>query len=75
MIRFKKILLAAATLAALIALGAMARAADAPAGEAEPQPSPSRQTWCFSGLFGTYDQAQLQRGFKVYHEVCCNCHR
>ena len=26
-------------------------------------------------MFGTYDQAQLQRGFKVYHDVCGNCHR
>ncbi|MGO8799780.1 MAG: cytochrome c1 [Roseiarcus sp.] len=39
------------------------------------QPEPSRQSWSFSGLFGTYDQAQLQRGFKVYREVCSNCHR
>jgi cytochrome c1 len=39
------------------------------------QPSPPRQSWSFSGLFGIYDQAQLQRGFKVYKEVCSNCHR
>ena len=25
-------------------------------------------------MFGTYDQAQLQRGFQVYKEVCSNCH-
>jgi ubiquinol-cytochrome c reductase cytochrome c1 subunit len=30
--------------------------------------------WSFSGLFGQYDQAQLQRGFKVYREVCSQCH-
>jgi ubiquinol-cytochrome c reductase cytochrome c1 subunit len=30
--------------------------------------------WSFSGPFGTYDQAQLQRGFKVYREVCSQCH-
>ena len=46
-----------------------------PATEAgEEQPSPTRQSWSFSGLFGTFDQAQLQRGFKVYHDVCANCH-
>lgn len=28
----------------------------------------------FEGPFGTYDQAQLQRGFKVYKEVCASCH-
>ncbi|MGJ3647228.1 cytochrome c1 [Sphingomonas sp. GlSt437] len=26
------------------------------------------------GVFGKYDLAQLQRGFKVYREVCSNCH-
>jgi ubiquinol-cytochrome c reductase cytochrome c1 subunit len=26
------------------------------------------------GPFGTFDQAQLQRGFKVFREVCSNCH-
>jgi cytochrome c1 len=39
------------------------------------QPKPGRQSWSFSGLFGTYDQAQLQRGFQVYKEVCSNCHK
>ena len=24
--------------------------------------------------FGTFDHAQLQRGFQVYKEVCSNCH-
>jgi cytochrome c1 len=33
-----------------------------------------RQEWSFSGVLGTYDQAQLQRGFKVYSEVCSRCH-
>ena len=41
------------------------------AGEA---PQPPRQKWSFSGPFGTYDRAQLQRGFKVYREVCSVCH-
>lgn len=26
------------------------------------------------GVFGTYDRAQLQRGFQVYKEVCAACH-
>lgn len=30
--------------------------------------------WSFEGPFGEYDQAQLQRGFKVYREVCSQCH-
>ena len=28
----------------------------------------------FEGPFGTFDQGQLQRGYKVYHEVCAACH-
>jgi ubiquinol-cytochrome c reductase cytochrome c1 subunit len=35
---------------------------------------PPRQSWTFSGPFGHYDATQLQRGFKVYREVCGNCH-
>ena len=35
---------------------------------------PPRQSWSFSGPFGVYDRGQLQRGFKVYREVCGNCH-
>jgi len=30
--------------------------------------------WSFEGPFGKFDQAQLQRGFKVYREVCSACH-
>jgi ubiquinol-cytochrome c reductase cytochrome c1 subunit len=28
----------------------------------------------FEGPFGTYDQAQLQRGLQVYTEICSACH-
>jgi ubiquinol-cytochrome c reductase cytochrome c1 subunit len=28
----------------------------------------------FDGPFGTFDQGQLQRGYKVYREVCASCH-
>lgn len=38
------------------------------------QVEPPRLKWSFSGPFGTYDQAQLQRGFKIYREVCAACH-
>lgn len=30
--------------------------------------------WHFSGMFGSYDRAALQRGLKVYREVCAACH-
>ena len=35
---------------------------------------PELQRWTFSGMFGTFDEAQLQRGFQVYREVCAGCH-
>ena len=37
-------------------------------------PVPPPQKWSFSGPFGKFDEAQLQRGFKVYKEVCSACH-
>ncbi len=33
-----------------------------------------RQSWPFAGFFGTFDRAQLQRGYQVYTEVCASCH-
>tara|TARA_Y100000590_G_scaffold241037_1_gene271042 strand:- start:589 stop:1347 length:759 start_codon:yes stop_codon:yes gene_type:complete len=30
--------------------------------------------WSFDGLTGTYDRSSLQRGYKVYREVCAGCH-
>ena len=30
--------------------------------------------WSFDGPFGTFDRAQLKRGFQVYKEVCAACH-
>jgi ubiquinol-cytochrome c reductase cytochrome c1 subunit len=35
---------------------------------------PAEQSWSFAGVFGKYDKAQLQRGLKVYKEVCSACH-
>jgi ubiquinol-cytochrome c reductase cytochrome c1 subunit len=31
-------------------------------------------TFASDGIFGKFDREQLQRGFKVYTEVCSNCH-
>jgi ubiquinol-cytochrome c reductase cytochrome b/c1 subunit len=41
---------------------------------AEEEVLPPRLKWSFAGPFGRYDRAQLQRGFKIYREVCQNCH-
>src|SRR5262245_64368686 len=60
--------LGAALLATSLAAGAGALWA---AGE---ETQVERQPWTFSGIFGKFDEAQLQRGFKVYTEVCQRCH-
>ena len=48
-------------------------AAAAPAA-ATTQVNPQDVHWSFEGPLGMYDQAQLQRGYKVYREVCSSCH-
>ena len=68
--RFKTSFAVPAALALMITAGAVVLA------EAEDdQPNPPQQSWSFYGVFGKYDQAQLQRGFQVYREVCSTCHR
>ncbi len=64
--------LRAAALAMGVGLAFAALGAGA-AGAAE-QVQPPREKWSFSGPFGKFDPGQLQRGFKVYREVCANCH-
>lgn len=73
MIFARKLLMfaAACALAAMTALGAAAAADCDPT---VPPPPPPRIKWSFAGPFGLYDQAQLQRGLKIYREVCQNCH-
>ncbi|MCP4380005.1 MAG: cytochrome c1 [Hyphomicrobiales bacterium] len=39
-----------------------------------PLKKPPLLDWSFSGVFGKYDAAQLQRGLQVYREVCAACH-
>ena len=41
---------------------------------AHESPTPPKSRWSFAGPFGKFDQGQLQRGFKVYKEVCQACH-
>ena len=35
---------------------------------------PPAQKWSFAGPFGKFDRGALQRGLKVYKEVCSACH-
>ncbi|MGZ8363078.1 MAG: cytochrome c1 [Caulobacteraceae bacterium] len=60
----------AAILAGALALTATAAPVLAKTTEAHPK----EVEWSFTGPFGKFDQAQLQRGFKVYQEVCASCH-
>ena len=33
-----------------------------------------KHKWSFNGITGTFDRPALQRGYKVYREVCSGCH-
>jgi ubiquinol-cytochrome c reductase cytochrome c1 subunit len=35
---------------------------------------PKQMTWAFDGVTGKFDYESIQRGFKVYKEVCSACH-
>ena len=51
---------------AALALGLVA----GPALGATTHEHPHELAWSFQGPFGKFDKAQLQRGYKVYREVC-----
>jgi cytochrome c1 len=59
---------------ALVLAGALAAMAWPASAQLTEQVPPPRLKWSFAGPFGKYDEAQLQRGFKIYREVCANCH-
>ena len=60
-------LFTATVVAALTGLCGVAQAAEG----GEPLPEVN---WSWSGIFGTFDLASLQRGFQVYNDVCSGCH-
>ncbi|MBI1200743.1 MAG: cytochrome c1 [Phenylobacterium sp.] len=59
---------------ALAALGLSLVVAAPAASAAEQKPVMKHLEWSFQGPFGKFDTAQLQRGYKVYREVCSSCH-
>ena len=65
MLRKLSLAAAFAGLLALAAPSAMAGSTSLPLREAH---------WSFESPLGMYDQQQLQRGFKIYKEVCSACH-
>jgi cytochrome c1 len=60
----------ALALTAGLALGAQT----VQAAETAHGPKVEMQSWSFAGPFGRFDKGQLQRGYKVYKEVCAACH-
>jgi ubiquinol-cytochrome c reductase cytochrome b/c1 subunit len=61
------------TILALVAAGVTAAAVGPAAAQTEAA-TPSQLKWSFAGPFGKFNEAQLQRGFKIYREVCSSCH-
>jgi ubiquinol-cytochrome c reductase cytochrome c1 subunit len=59
--------------AGLLALAAVCAVSMPQAGVANEE-GIKKQDWTFGGISGTFDKQQLQRGYKVYHDVCANCH-
>ena len=58
----------------LAAFGLALALVGAPAFAATTHEEPKDVHWSFEGPFGKFDQEQLQRGYKVYHDVCSTCH-
>jgi ubiquinol-cytochrome c reductase cytochrome c1 subunit len=68
---FSKTTFLGALLAALVLVAAPV-AAQEDGGHSSPVIE--KQPWSFAGVFGTFDENQLQRGFQVFREVCASCH-
>jgi cytochrome c1 len=64
---------AGAVLLALVMPGANAAFGDETHSAAH-GPKIAPQSWSFAPPFGTFDNAQLQRGFQVYRDICAGCH-
>ena len=62
------------TIIALTLAGGIAALGSPAFAQGHDTPQPPRIKWSFAGPFGKFDEAQLQRGFKVFREVCANCH-
>jgi cytochrome c1 len=61
-------------IAFVLALAALLGSSGMRAASAQEAEAPPMQHWSFAGPFGVYDPEQLQRGFKIYREVCSTCH-
>jgi len=64
----------ASAVVALLAIGSLFAFGTQDAKAADHGNTPPSLSWSFSGPFGKYDRGSLQRGYKVYKEVCATCH-
>ncbi|WP_316230875.1 cytochrome c1 [Bradyrhizobium sp. SZCCHNR1051] len=62
------------TVIALVAAVSLLAGSMGDARASEGQENPPSASWSFAGPFGTFDRGAVQRGLKVYKEVCSNCH-
>lgn len=64
----------AASLALCLAFSGASLAEEPAATSGNHAPEIAQQSWSFAPPFGSFDRAQLQRGYQVYKDVCSNCH-
>lgn len=60
--------------ALVLAAALVGLSAAAPSIAATTALEPKDVHWSFEGPFGKFDTEQVQRGYKVYHDVCSSCH-
>ena len=72
--RFASLFAVAAIVGLTVGLPAAAQEAGGTTPTEFPIKKPPLMKWSFAGFFGKFDQAQLQRGYQVYKEVCSACH-
>ena len=65
---------AASAIAVMLLAGGLVMGGAQNAKAAEGGPKPPSLSWSFAGPFGKFDRGALQRGYKVYKEVCATCH-
>src|SRR5690606_35312834 len=74
MMEFPSTMRRAARNGALIAAALATLSLVVPAQAADEMLPPKDVSFGFEGPFGVFDRAQLQRGYRVYVEVCSGCH-
>jgi len=74
--KFAKLITGTGFLAVALLSAGLALGAEAGEGHVQHYPlkKPRHAEWSFAGPFGKWDIGQLQRGLKVYKEVCSACH-